>query len=460
MPADWFCEINGEKHGPITAGDLKKLADSGKLQPSHPVWRQGMQKKVLAQSVKGLFDDGAAAAARQLAAVTATDELPELEMVAPEKAKEELPEFDLVEPASGDAEVLETLEEEPEKPKKKKEEPKEEEEAPPEIVAEANIVYREGHPDLKGPITGKLTVETTGLRFQFEDDDEFRISFKKVENVLEPVKGDFPPAMKKKALAGKLGGKAGKLAAGMLGRWMGGDAGKLVEKVGGAAGDMAEKGGTLGKPPRNRIGVFCRISKERCKIVFDASGDDGPEMTEEAKILYKQIQKARNKFSKSEEGDININVVINEAGGKEGGGEKAEAEEGGAAHAGAAHAASPTAGKPFRVMIGSSIRGPYSLAEIRSMMSAGKLSGALIGVETWLPAATLGGMLGGSAAAGAQAGAAAHGGGEEDEEVEDLEEQDEEFGDFEEVEEEEEEQVSSPASDDGALPVDDEFNIG
>ena len=53
MPADWYCEIDGEQHGPVTSLELKQLATDGKLQPSHPVWKEGMQKKVPAQSVKG-----------------------------------------------------------------------------------------------------------------------------------------------------------------------------------------------------------------------------------------------------------------------------------------------------------------------------------------------------------------------------------------------------------------------
>jgi hypothetical protein len=125
------------------------------------------------------------------------------------------------------------------------EEEDEEEEAPPEIVAEAPIIYREGYPDLDGPLEGKLTVETTGLRFQFEDEDEFRISFKNLESILEPAKGDFSPKVKKKAMAAKLGGKAGKLAAGLVGRLWGGEtAGKLAAGVG-AGGCAIAKGSAV-----------------------------------------------------------------------------------------------------------------------------------------------------------------------------------------------------------------------
>ena len=56
MTADWYCEINGEQHGPVTSAQLRQLAVARKLQPSHPVWKEGMQKKVQARTVKGLFD--------------------------------------------------------------------------------------------------------------------------------------------------------------------------------------------------------------------------------------------------------------------------------------------------------------------------------------------------------------------------------------------------------------------
>jgi hypothetical protein len=504
MPADWFCEIDGEQYGPVTAGQLRHLATSGKLQPTHPVWKEGMPVSVPARTVKGLFDtvptpppaveapppkesteqkpqqgSSAEETARLLGSALDTkveepqalkkeEELIEFELVGPQPKKEEpLVEFEMVQsPAELEMEPPE-LETEPaelpaEPPKKKKKEEKEEKEEEPEleILAEVPIVYREGYPDLEGSHEGMLIVESTGLRFQFEDEEEFRIPFDKVEDILEPAKGDFPPSMKKKALGKKLGGKAGKLAAGLMGRWLGGDAGKLVEKAGGAAGDMAAKSGELGKPPRNRITVYARIKKERSKIRFDTSGEDSEEMTQEAKVLYKQLQKARNKFTAADGGETNINVVINSSGG-EGPAAPARGGRGGASLAPIA----PIAGKPFRVMNGGQMSGPYSLEELRGLLGAGKLgSDVLIGVETWLPISTLGGLLGGapSAAGSTRSGSAATGG--DFEEVEEEEESSEDdYGDFEEVDEEEdsEEEEHAPGKlpDDGALPVDDEFKL-
>jgi hypothetical protein len=485
MAADWYCEIDGITHGPMTAEQLKQLASDGKLQPAHPVWKEGMQKTVPARSVKGLFvDDGAVATATALAEV-AKKPSAHATQAPTAKKDEELIEFEMIEEFE-EVEVLEAVEEvevvevEPEPPKKgkkeKKEQEKEEEGPPPEVLAEIEATYREGLPDLDGGIVGKLCVETTGLRFLFEEEGEeedYPISFKKIETVMEPSKGDFPKSMKRKALAQSLGGKAGKLAAGLLGKWMGGDAGKLVGKVGGVAGDAASKGADLGKPPRNRITVIAQLRKQRCKIYFDVhgKGKDGFEMTEEAKLFYKKIQKARDKFTRTEstltesQGETNINVVVNqvaveaperEAAPKQTVGQRATASLLGGAVAGGLTGASPTAGKPFRVMSGGSIRGPFSLEELRGLVNSGNLGhDDLIGVETWLPLSTIGGLVGGGGGGARSASGAAQ---DEDEEVEVFE------GDFEEVEDEDDpdakEHVPAHKNEEASIPVDDEFQIG
>src|SRR5262249_53871426 len=181
-------------------------------------------------------------------------------------------------------------------------------------------------------------------------------------------------------------------------------AGDVVEKVGKDAGGMAEKGGDLGKPPRNRLVVVARLRKQRCKLLFDVHGSDRDDMTEEAKILYKQVQKARNKYTAAAgSGETTVNIVVNEAEGEEKEApEKEKAPSGAAAFA----AATPAAGKPFRVLSGGRVRGPFSLQEIRNLLAAGKIGdGDLIGVETWLPVATLGGLVGGGAGSAKRGGA-------------------------------------------------------
>ena len=452
MVAEWFYEIEGEEYGPVTAVQLKQSATSGKLKADHLIWKEGMQRKVPAKSVKGLFDGESAKTAGGSTAVAAPPK--PKQAPAPKKADDDLVETEVVE----EEEVVETLEavEEEEKPKKdrKKEREQEEEAEEPEMLAEASAVYREGHPKLDGPITGMLIVENIGLCFSFEEEEEteeVRISYAKIDNVLEPAKGDFPPEMKSKAMKAKVAGKAGQLASGLLGKWMGGTAGDMTAKLGSTASKMAEGAGDLGKPPRNRLTIFAQLKKGRCKIYIDIAGDTRDEMNEEAKVIYKKIQSARDKYSNREKeqpaGQGNVNVlVVGGMGGPVGG-------LGGGGHGGggALAAAPPSAGKPFRVLASGKLAGPFSLAEIRNLLAAGKVGGAdMIGVETWLPVSTLSGLLGGGKAGGAGAAAAAAGKTAEGEEEDEVES---------EVDAEEEEEESSSSDEGESIPVDDEFNI-
>ncbi len=96
MAAEWFCEIDGQQHGPLTAGQLKQLATSGQLQATHPIWKEGMQKKVPARSVKGLFD----AAAPKSAAPKQTwveKNAPAADEVVDTEAVEEVVETEMIE---------------------------------------------------------------------------------------------------------------------------------------------------------------------------------------------------------------------------------------------------------------------------------------------------------------------------------------------------------------------------
>ena len=451
MAAEWFYEIDGEEYGPVTAVQLKQSATNGKLKADHLIWKEGMQKKVPAKSVKGLFEGDPAR--QQSSVATATAAPPKPKQVPPPKKQDD--DFVETEVVEEEIEVVETVEaEEEEKPKKDRKKDREEEEEPDEpteMLAEAPAIYREGHPKLDGPITGMLIVETTGLCFSFEEEEEteeVRISYAKIDNVLEPAKGDFPPAMKSKALKAKVAGKAGQLASGLLGKWMGGTAGDVTAKLGSSASKMAEGAGDLGKPPRNRLTIFAQLKKGRCKIYIDIGGDTRDEMNEEAKVIYKKIQGARDKFSNqakeppAAQGNVNVLVV----GGLGGPGGHPGAGHGGGGMA----AAPPSAGKPFRVLASGKLAGPFSLTEIRNLLAAGKVGGAdMIGVETWLPVSTLSGLLGGGKAAGAAGGKAA----EEEQEESDEEEVESE------VEEEEEEEESSSSSEEDSIPVDDEFNI-
>ena len=63
MSQEWYYAAGNERHGPVSAPDLKKLADAGTLKPTDLVWKDGMADWVPARSIKGLFPTSAAAPA-------------------------------------------------------------------------------------------------------------------------------------------------------------------------------------------------------------------------------------------------------------------------------------------------------------------------------------------------------------------------------------------------------------
>lgn len=62
MAANWHYAKGGEKHGPVSASQLKELATNGKLSPDDLVWREDMTEWRKASTVKGLFPDQPTAA--------------------------------------------------------------------------------------------------------------------------------------------------------------------------------------------------------------------------------------------------------------------------------------------------------------------------------------------------------------------------------------------------------------
>lgn len=62
MADDWYYSDAGNKTGPVSPNELKRLADSGALTPTDLVWREGMAQWVPARAVKGLFAAAASAA--------------------------------------------------------------------------------------------------------------------------------------------------------------------------------------------------------------------------------------------------------------------------------------------------------------------------------------------------------------------------------------------------------------
>lgn len=55
MADEWFYARNGQKHGPISPADLKRMATSGDLLPTDLLWKKGMPQWVPASSARGLF---------------------------------------------------------------------------------------------------------------------------------------------------------------------------------------------------------------------------------------------------------------------------------------------------------------------------------------------------------------------------------------------------------------------
>lgn len=62
MSQEWYYSIGGDRQGPVSAQDLKKLVDAGNLKATDLVWKDGMADWVAAKTVKGLFGSGASSA--------------------------------------------------------------------------------------------------------------------------------------------------------------------------------------------------------------------------------------------------------------------------------------------------------------------------------------------------------------------------------------------------------------
>lgn len=56
MATEWYYLINGEKYGPVSSSELKKLAVNKKITPEDLIWKAGLVNWVAAKSIKQLFD--------------------------------------------------------------------------------------------------------------------------------------------------------------------------------------------------------------------------------------------------------------------------------------------------------------------------------------------------------------------------------------------------------------------
>jgi TM2 domain-containing membrane protein YozV len=60
---EWYYSVNGDRQGPITAAELKKLAEAGTLKATDLVWKDGMADWAQAKTIKGLFGGGGSGSA-------------------------------------------------------------------------------------------------------------------------------------------------------------------------------------------------------------------------------------------------------------------------------------------------------------------------------------------------------------------------------------------------------------
>jgi len=56
---EWFYAKDNKQLGPVSAAELKQLADAGTLRPDDLVWREGMDDWQPARKIKGLFEEAA-----------------------------------------------------------------------------------------------------------------------------------------------------------------------------------------------------------------------------------------------------------------------------------------------------------------------------------------------------------------------------------------------------------------
>lgn len=55
MAADWYYAKGDKQSGPVSAADLKGMAQAGELAPTDKVWKEGMEEWKAAGTIKGLF---------------------------------------------------------------------------------------------------------------------------------------------------------------------------------------------------------------------------------------------------------------------------------------------------------------------------------------------------------------------------------------------------------------------
>jgi len=75
-PAQWYHARENNQFGPVSAAELKQLAQAGSLRPEDFVWREGLPGWTPAREIKGLFDDQGPTLAGDTRGVFSTSPLP------------------------------------------------------------------------------------------------------------------------------------------------------------------------------------------------------------------------------------------------------------------------------------------------------------------------------------------------------------------------------------------------
>ncbi len=68
----WYYARNDQQFGPVSASELKQLADAGRLSPDDLLWREGMESWATAVNLRGLFSPEATAPAGSATQATQT----------------------------------------------------------------------------------------------------------------------------------------------------------------------------------------------------------------------------------------------------------------------------------------------------------------------------------------------------------------------------------------------------
>jgi hypothetical protein len=155
-------------------------------------------------------------------------------------------------------------------------------------------------------------------------------------------------------------------------------------------------------------------------------------MNQEAQLLFQTLQKARSDFANPKTEKAEEAKEVEESGFEEVEDDVEEKAE--------KAAAGGTSGQRFRVLRAGKVVGNYSLEELRRQIKSNQLKATdLIGIEAWVPVASLGGLLLAGPAQSSPSPPARGSAGEE--------------------RHEEEKAKKAKVDDDGAIPVDEEFKL-